>query len=171
MAFCPTAFDCAMSEPNPPTRERREVRYDLRPQPSRSQGPPEVIPAPMQAQSPAAGPQQQQAPFGAAPATGPTPNKGFEAAAAQRLGLVIKQLEELIPMAGATSDIGKACLDALNKLVKYVPAGSVNPAQQKNQIESMAMKNAQQNQQMQALKQQRMQGEQGGAQQPGAQAA
>ena len=67
-------------------------------------------------------------------------------------------------MAGATSEIGKACLDALNKLVKYVPAGSVNPAQQKNQIESMAMKNAQQNQQMQALKAQRMQSEQGGGQ-------
>ena len=124
----------------------------------------------MQQTSPAAQP-QQQAPFGASPATGPTPNKGFEAAAAQRLGLVVKQLEELIPMAGATSDIGKACLDALNKLVKHVPAGSVNPAQQKNQIESMAQKNAQQNQQMQALKQQRMQGGEGGGQQPPAQQA
>ena len=129
----------------------------------------------MQQTSPAAAPQQQQAPFGSSPATGPTPNKGFEAAAAQRLGLVIKQLEELIPMAGATSEIGKACLDALNKLVKYVPAGSVSPAAQKNNIEQMAMKNQQQNQQMQALKQQRMQGEggQGGGAQPppGAQAA
>ena len=78
-------------------------------------------------------------------------------------------------MAGATSEIGKACLDALNKLVKYVPAGSVSPAAQKNNIEQMAMKNTQQNQQMQALKQQRMQGEggQGGGAQPppGAQAA
>ena len=125
----------------------------------------------MQQTSPAAAPQQQQAPFGSSPATGPTPNKGFEAAAAQRLGLVIKQLEELIPMAGATSEIGKACLDALNKLVKYVPAGSVSPAAQKNNIEQMAMKNQQQNQQMQALKQQRMQGDQGGAQQQPGQAA
>lgn len=65
-------------------------------------------------------------------------------------------------MAGATTDIGKACLDALNKLVKYVPAGSVNPAAQKNNIEQMAMKNTQQNAQMQALKAQRMQGGQGG---------
>ena len=120
----------------------------------------------MQAQSPAAGPQQQQAPFGASPATGPTPNKGFEAAAAQRLGLVIKQLEELVSMAGATSEVGQAALKMLNIGVKLVPAGSVTPAAQKNQIESMAMKNAQQNQQMQALKQQRMQGGQGGAQQP-----
>ena len=74
-------------------------------------------------------------------------------------------------MAGATSEIGKACLDALNKLVKYVPAGSVSPAAQKNNIEQMAMKNQQQNQQMQALKQQRMQGDQGGAQQQPGQAA
>ena len=99
--------------------------------------------------------------MGVSSATGPTPNKGYEAAAAQRLGLVIKQLEDLIPLAGATTDIGKACLDALNKLVKYVPAGSVSPASAKNNIEQMAMKNAQQNQQMQALKQQ-----QGGAQPP-----
>ncbi len=114
--------------------------------------------------TPAAVPQQQQAPFGQSAATGPTPNKGFEAAAAQRLGLVIKQLEELIPMAGATSEIGKACLDALNKLVKYVPAGSVNPAASKNNIEQMAMRNAQNNQQMQAIKAQSM--GQGQPQQP-----
>ena len=71
-------------------------------------------------------------------------------------------------MAGAASDIGKACLEALNKLVKYVPSGSVSPASAKNNIENMAMRNAQQNQQMQALKAQQMQG-QGGQQggQPG----
>ena len=113
--------------------------------------------------APAAPQQQAQAPSGVSPATGPTPNKGYEAAAAQRLGLIIKQLEEIIPMAGATTDIGKACLDALNKLVKYVPSGSVSPASAKNNIEQMAMKNAQQNQQMQALKQQQ------GGQQPPAQ--
>ena len=88
-----------------------------------------------------------------------------EAAAAQRLGLVVKQLEALIPLAGATTDIGKACLEALNKLVKYVPSGSVSPAAEKNNIEQMAMRNAQQNQQMQALKQQQGGGQQQPAQQ------
>jgi hypothetical protein len=116
--------------------------------------------------APAAPQQQAQAPSGVSPATGPTPNKGYEAAAAQRLGLIIKQLESIIPMAGATTDIGKACLEALNKLVKFVPAGSVNPAAEKNNIEQMAMKNAQQNQQMQALKQQAMQGQGGQAPPP-----
>jgi len=107
---------------------------------------PQTAPAATQQQPP-------QPPFGSSSATGPTQNKGYEAAAAQRLGLVIKQLEELIPLAGAASDIGKACLDALNKLVKFVPAGSVSPAAEKNNIEQMAMRNAQSNQQMQALKQ------------------
>ena len=69
-------------------------------------------------------------------------------------------------MAGAASDIGKACLEALNKLVKFVPAGSVSPAAEKNNIEQMAMKNAQQNQQMQALKAQSAGGGQPGAAPP-----
>ena len=117
----------------------------------------------------AAAPKQPQAPFGQSPATGPTPNKGFEAAAAQRLGLVIKQLEELVSMSGATSEIGQAALKMLNIGVKMVPAGSVSPAAAKNNIEQMAMKNQQQNQQMQALKAQRAGGQPG--QQPGQQPA
>lgn len=112
---------------------------------------------------PSAG-QSAQEPFGTSPATGPTPNKGYEAAGLQRLGSVIKQLEELIPMFGAASDPGKACLDALNKLVKWVPAGSVTPASQKNNIEQMSMKNTQNNAQMQAIAQQRQQPAAGGAQ-------
>ena len=109
-------------------------------------------------------PQPQQPPAGVSQATGPTPNKGYEAAAAQRLGLVIKQLEELVSLAGATSEVGQAALKMLNIGVKLVPAGSVTPASAKNNIEQMAMKNAQQNQQMQALKAQ-----QGGQQQQPAQ--
>lgn len=69
-------------------------------------------------------------------------------------------------MAGATTDIGKACLEALNKLVKFVPAGSVSPAASKNNIEQMMMRNAQQNQQMQALRAQQAQGGKSPAQMP-----
>ncbi len=112
-----------------------------------------------------AAPQQQQPPFGTSGATAPTPNKGYEAAAAQRLGLVIKQLEELVSLAGATSEVGQAALKMLNIGVKLVPAGSVSPAASKNNIEQMAMRNQQQNQQMQQLKQQGQQGQQP-AQQP-----
>jgi hypothetical protein len=124
-------------------------------------------------------PQPQQAPFGASPATGPTPNRGFEAAGLQKLGSVVKQLEELVPMFGAASMPGKAVLDALTRLIKLVPAGSVTPASQKNNIEQMAMRNTRDNQQMQALQAQRAQGAGGGqppqagqpGQSPGAQAA
>ena len=108
-----------------------------------------------------AAPQQQQPPFGTSGATAPTPNKGYEAAAAQRLGLVIQQLDEVIKISGAASEMGQAVFEAMKKLMKFVPPGSVTPASAKNNIEQMAMKNAQQNQQMQALKQQ-----QGGAQPP-----
>jgi hypothetical protein len=130
----------------------------------------------MAPQTPAAvpgSPNPQQAPFGTTPATGPTPNRGFEAAGLQRLGSVVKQLEELVPMVGAASEHGREVLKALNILVKLVPPGSVNPASQRANIEQMAMRNTKDNQQMQALQQQRMQPQQGaqpGAQ-PGAQAA
>lgn len=119
----------------------------------------------MNPQAPAAvpgHPQPNQPPFGTTPATGPTPNRGYEAAGLQRLGLVVKQLEEILPMVGAGSDIGKEVLKALNGLVKLVPAGSVSPAAQKNNLEQMALKNAQGNQQMQAIRQQMMQAQQKG---------
>jgi len=61
----------------------------------------------------------------------------------QRLGLVIKQLTDILPLAGATSDIGKTVLDVLGKLAKHVPAGSNTQASERNAIDQMAMKNAQ----------------------------
>jgi hypothetical protein len=102
-------------------------------------------------------PAAKQAPFGSSPATGPTPNRGYEAAAAQKLGIVLKQLGELIPMAGATSEMGMAIMDMIKKGSKFVPQGSITPAAEKNQIDNMAMKNTQNNQQMQAIMAQRQQ--------------
>jgi len=123
---------------------------------------PEMTPTAMPGAKPPTQPgQPQQPPFGSTPATGPTPNKGYEAAGLQRLGVVLRQLEELVPLLGSASEPGKAVLDAIGKLSKHVPAGSVTPAAMKGNIESMAMRNAQQNQQMQALK------PQGGAPAPG----
>ena len=101
---------------------------------------------------------QPQAPFGSTPATQPTPNRGHEAAGMQKLGVVIQQLQDLLPLVGATSEIGMAVMDTIKKFAKYVPAGSVSPAGQKNQLEQTALKNAQQNQQMQMLKQQQNKG-------------
>lgn len=101
--------------------------------------------------------------MGASPATGPTPNKGFEAAGLQRLGVVIKQLEQLVPMLGAGSEPGKAVLDALRSLSKHVPTGSVTPASERSNIDRMAMQNSQQNAMMQRMRQQQAQGGQPGA--------
>lgn len=121
--------------------------------------------ASMPPQTPAAvpgAPQPQSAPFGSTPATGPTPNRGYEAAGLQRLGSVVKQLEELIPLVGAASEPGREVLKALGILVKLVPAGSQSPAAQRNNIEQMAMRNTRDNQQMKQLEQMRMQSAQGG---------
>jgi hypothetical protein len=81
----------------------------------------------------------------------------------QKLGVVVKQLEALLPELGATSEAGQAVLKALNSLVKYVPAGSVTPAAQKNSIEAQQRNMAQNNQQMAALKQMMAQRGAGGA--------
>jgi hypothetical protein len=83
----------------------------------------------------------------------------------QKLGVVVKQLESILPELGASSEAGQAVLKALNSLVKFVPAGSVTPAAQKNSIEAQQRQAAMQNQQMMALKQ-KMQGAGGGQQAP-----
>lgn len=115
----------------------------------------------------APGGQPQQPPFGSTPATGATPNRGYEAAGLQKLGVAVKQLEALLPELGASSEAGQAVLKALNSLVKFVPQGSVTPAAQKNSIEAQQRNMAQNNQQMMALKQRMM--AQGGGQPQGGQ--
>ena len=113
--------------------------------------------------APAASPTSpQQPPFGQSPASQPTPNRGFEAAGLQRLGLIVQQLQEILPQVGAGSDVGQAVLKSLTSLSKFVPPGSVTPAGQKQQIEQMMQKQQQGNQQMQMLAQQRQAGAGGG---------
>src|ERR1700722_1839960 len=123
------------------------------------------IPAPAPGAAPPGG-QPAQPPFGQTPATGATPNKGYEAAGLQELGVIVKQMEKILPQLGASSEPGQAVLKALNSLVKFVPAGSVTPAAQKNSIEAQQRNMAQNNQQMMALKQRMMQGQGGGGGQP-----
>ncbi len=76
----------------------------------------------------------------------------------------------MIPLAGATSEMGMAIMDMIKKGSKFVPQGSVTPAAEKNQIDNMAMKNTQNNQQMQAIMAQKAQGAAPGGQ-PAAEAA
>ncbi len=114
----------------------------------------------------AAQPQAKQAPFGGTSAVAPTPNRGHEAAAAQRLGLAISNMTEALALAGAASEMGQSILDALKKVSKFSPPGSQSQAGQRNATESMLMKQAQQAQAMQQMK---AQAAQAGAGQPGMQ--
>ncbi len=110
----------------------------------------------------------QQPPFGQSPVTGPTPNKGFEAAALKQVGLAVKQLTNTLSLAGATSDVGKDILKAINILVKHIPSGAVTPADEKASLEKQMTQNTQNSQMMQQMKQGAAQG---GGQPPQAAAA
>lgn len=108
---------------------------------------------PSAAGAPGGQPPGKQAPFGNSGATQPTPNAGLEAAALQRVGVVIKQVQDIMQMVGAGSEPGKDLLKALNILVKMVPAGNVSNASERNMLEQSLMRNTQNGQQQQMLKQ------------------
>jgi hypothetical protein len=117
---------------------------------------PDATPAPSAspAQSSPGAAGATQPPMGSSPATQPTPNRGFEMAAQQALGVVVMALEQALPKAGTSSPMGQDILKALQILSKHVPPGSVNPAAQNNQIQKMAQGAAQNAQQQAMLRQQ-----------------
>jgi hypothetical protein len=104
--------------------------------------------------------------MGQSPAVGATPNKGFEAQGLQRLGVVLKQLEQLLPLVGAASEIGKDVMGCLTKLSKHVPEGAVTPAAEKNTLEAAQRQNMQNSQMQSQLRAQ--QGAQGQPPKPAA---
>ena len=62
----------------------------------------------------------------------------------QGVGVVLNKLTEMLPSVGATSDLGSAIRKAIDALAKVVPPGSVSPQGQRNTIDQMQQKNAQQ---------------------------
>src|SRR5262249_44515260 len=94
----------------------------------------------------------KQAPFGNSGATQPTPNAGMDAAALQRVGVITKQIQDVMQLVGAASETGKELLKALNILVKLVPSGNVSNASERNMLEQALMRNTQNGQQQQMLK-------------------
>ena len=70
----------------------------------------------------------------------------------QKLGAALQSLQDALPLLGANSEPGQALLDAIKKLAKFVPPGTMTPAANRNQLESTAMKQGQNNQAMQQLK-------------------
>ena len=112
----------------------------------------------------AGGDSPQQAPMGVSSVTGPTPNKGYEAQVIQRLGSMVNQLTEMLPLVGATSEMGTMIMDTIKKFAKHVPPGASSPASERNNIQQMGMKNAQN---MQMMQQMRPGASPQGGQQPG----
>src|SRR5215469_18696683 len=115
-------------------------------------------PAAGQSPSPGAG----GAPLGSTGAATPTPNRGGEAAALQAASAAAQILTQALNHAGATSEIGGKLLDILKSLNKLAPPGSSSPAGQKNVMDQAQLRNAQQNQMAQAMRQRMMQGGGGG---------
>jgi hypothetical protein len=86
--------------------------------------------------------------------TGPTQNKGYEAAGLQRLAFVVAQLGEIVPLVGAASEIGGDIVDAIRKLAKHVPSGSVSETGKQNAMQELMVKQAQTGPQIQQMRQQ-----------------
>lgn len=114
---------------------------------------PDQMPSPAAASVPGQG-GPQQAPMGSSSITGPTPNRGFEAAGMQKLAMAIKMLTDALPLLGATSEVGGQVMDTIKKLGKHIQPGAMTPASERNNIEQMAMRNQQNSQLQQQMKQQ-----------------
>jgi len=124
-----------------------------------------VAPVPTPSPQPvpvAAGPApgQSPAPIGPSPATGPTQNQGYQVAAQKMAGLALLVLEQAMPLAGASSELGKEIHKAIGGIAKHVPPGSVTPADVKNVIQQLLLKQEQFGAQMQRLKSQQAQAQQ-----------
>jgi hypothetical protein len=91
--------------------------------------------------------------MGQSPATGPTANRGYEAAAMQGMAVAVKALEQLLPLFGSGSDQGKDVMKAIQTLSKHIPPGAVTPAAERNQLEKMALQQTQDSQMMARMKQ------------------
>jgi hypothetical protein len=72
------------------------------------------------------------------PAMQPVANRGMEAAGMARLGLIVKLMEDTVPMLGAGSDAGQSLIKALSSLSKHVAGGSQSPG-----VEAAAIQNLQ----------------------------
>lgn len=84
----------------------------------------------------------------------------------QGVGVVLNKLAEILPTVGPASEIGKAVSKAIDALVKVVQPGTVSPAAQKNTLDQMQMKNAQQQQTMKQMQPGAGGGQPGAGQQP-----
>ena len=117
--------------------------------------PPSAMPkptTPKAVEGGASDPDAKKEPFGQSSATQATPNTGYEAVVLQRVGVLTKQIQDMMQMVGAGSEIGKDLLKMLNIAVKMSPAGNVTPTAEKNMLEQAQMRNTQNMNQTRMLK-------------------
>jgi hypothetical protein len=57
-----------------------------------------------------------------------------------KLSVVVRQLEQLLPVFGAGSEAGKAVLESLNKLSKHVQPGSVSTGLEQSALSELQNK-------------------------------
>jgi hypothetical protein len=86
----------------------------------------------------------------------------MEAAGLSRLAVVVRLLEQIVPLLGVASEPGKDVIKSLNTLAKHVPQGSVPPGVQQSTLQSLMQQNQQMQPQIAAIR-----AMQGGAQPPG----
>ena len=67
----------------------------------------------------------------------------MEAAGASRLAVIVRLMEETIPLLGVGTEPGQALLKALNSLAKHVPPGTVPPGVQQSTMQALMMKQQQ----------------------------
>ena len=124
---------------------------------------PMPLPPPGAGAPPQLGPPGQP-PSGSSPMTMPMPHKGMEVAGLARLGVVVKQLTELLPILGVNSEPGKDVMTCLTKLAKHVPDGTISPGLEQSAMQRIMEKLRQQGPQIAQAMQQRG----GGGMPPGA---
>ena len=96
-------------------------------------------------------PGQGGLPIGGSPATQPLANRGQEAAGFAKLGVALKVLQDIVPLVGANSEVGKDVLSALQRLSKHVPTGAISNGVQLSALMDILNKLKQIAPQMQAM--------------------
>lgn len=112
-------------------------------------GAPVAPPAPPGA---GAGSAPGQPPFGSSPVSQPVPNRGHEAAGLSRLSVIIRLMEETIPLLGVGSEPGKDLVKALSNLAKHVPPGAVSSGIQQSTMERLMQQQKQMAPQIAAMR-------------------
>lgn len=94
---------------------------------------------------------------------GATQNRGYEMAGIKQVGLALLILESAQPLVGSGTEPGKIVHRCIGDLAKIVPPGTVTPADIRNAMQQLMVKQAQFNQVQNQMRAHAMQGAAGAA--------